>query len=98
HAGPSENPIHASAAHCKALKTVLQSKLQNPWRPLDGRNAPESPQIQVGGRDAPVEVVEQVERLEPQLHRLRAGEVDVARQRQVENATRSARLPNCGVT
>src|SRR5438874_8175314 len=66
------------------LESVLHAKLQNPWRALHGRDTSERSEIEVDRRVAPVEVIQQVERFEPQLDAVRGGEFHRARQREVD--------------
>src|SRR5688572_27291615 len=64
------------------LEVVLHAELQDARIAGLRLDAPERPRVEVGDRIPPVERVEQVERLEPQLQPLRP-QLDEPRQRHV---------------
>ena len=68
----------------RTLEIVLDAELHDARGPRLRRDAAERARVEVQHRVAPVEVVEQVERLQAELQPLRAGNGDKLRQRQVD--------------
>src|SRR5580765_1465976 len=62
----------------------LHAKLQDARRSLYRRDPAERAEVEVRRRVAPVEMVQEVERLQAKLHRAARTEVDVSRQRHID--------------
>src|SRR4030095_6202525 len=64
-------------------ETVLDAELHDAWVARLRQDAPEGARIEVGDRRPPVEVVEQIERLDAKLQRMCAAEGQQARHREI---------------
>src|SRR5687767_5955731 len=69
-------------------ETVLDAELHDPHITRVGGDAPEGPGVQVRPGVAPIEMVQEVERLEAKLERLGRRERDCLRQRDIDGPER----------
>src|SRR6266550_2364753 len=68
----------------RASEAVLDPELHDALGAAVGRDAPELRLIEVGRREAPVETVRQVERLDPKLEAAGAAQADESREARID--------------